>query len=50
MAPNRILGSASWSVNSPKSNKEQDRAADVKLNSVSIQDQLPNYEEILHDV
>lgn len=46
MAPNRILGSAGWSVNSSKSNKEQDGAADVKLNSVSIQDKLPNFEEI----
>lgn len=46
LAPNRILGSTGWSVNSPKSNKEQDRATDVKLNSVSIQDQLPNNEEM----
>lgn len=42
------FGWSCWSVNILKSNKEQDRAAYISLNTKGIQDQLAHSVEILH--
>ncbi len=43
------VGWGCWSVNQHRSNKEQDKATDVSLNSDSIQEQLPHSRETLHN-
>lgn len=46
----RKFGWVCWSVNFPKSSKEQDSATNIGLNSDSTQDQLQHSGDILHSV